>query len=156
MEVLDQILRFVNVSTAALMSGGQLLVLMVIVPVKREWTIPLSVRVHQAMLHTLPDRYLLPSGIVSGITAVAILVIHRDLNALIVVLYLAGLLGSVGVAVTSERFNKPMNRIILGWTEADIPPTYPEMRDRWDRVHAVRTLSGLLALVCYLIAALAP
>jgi hypothetical protein len=36
MEVLDQILRFVNVSTAALMSGGQLLVLMVIVPVKRE------------------------------------------------------------------------------------------------------------------------
>jgi hypothetical protein len=151
---LISVLRFVNIVSAGVLGGGQLLVLRVIVPVKREWSTDLSVRVHQAMLHDLPDSYLLPAGAISGVTGALLLLFQRNRTALGTLCYLLGLVGSAGVAVTSERFNKPTNRMILGWRPEDIPANYPQIRDRWDRVHAVRTASGMLSFLAYLVAGL--
>jgi hypothetical protein len=153
-----KVLMFISILFAAFLAGGQLLVLMVIVPTKREWPTELSVRIHQAMLHTLPDRYLLPSGVISSLAGIAILVLNWvlgwHLSTAAVVFYFVGLLGSVGVVITSQRFNKPTNVRILGWQVQDIPADYPSIRDRWDRIHAIRTACGTTELICFIIASL--
>jgi uncharacterized membrane protein len=146
------VLRFLNVLGAAIMAGGQLFVFMVIIPVKRRWPVNLSVQCHQAMLHTLPDRYLLPAGQASGLCAIALLFLQHDLSKLPVLLRILGIMGLVGVAITSEAFNKPTNRVILTWSSDQVPADYPRMRDRWDRVHMIRTAFGMLALVSFLAA----
>jgi len=146
-------LRFINVLGAAIMAGGQLFVLMVVIPIKRQWDERRSVELHQASLHTLPDRYLLPAGVISGLAGLLWLVLEFGSDRWATWLTLVGLLGIVGTAVTSQRFNKPTNRTILGWSLDAIPPGYAEIRDRWDRVHTIRTASGLLALTAFLLAA---
>ena len=157
MELVD-VLRFLNVLSAGLEAGGQLSVLLVVVPVKRHWPTELSVRVHQPMLHTLPDRYLRPLGFVTGISALLILGLaaigETELETASIVLTLLGLPAAIGVAVLSEAFNKPTNRIILTWSSEDIPADYARIRDRWDRIHVMRTASGLIAFVCFAAAAL--
>lgn len=149
-----RLLTFINVWSAGIAAGGQLFVLLVIVPVKRQWPQKNSVELHQAMLHDLADRILLPATIISAVTAGLLLLLNRIYGRAVAPLYLVGLLGSAGVAITSERFNKPTNRMILTWSSDAVPESYPQIRDRWDRVHTVRTVSGMLSFVAYLRGAL--
>jgi hypothetical protein len=154
MRALVQVIRFVNILGCAIMAGGQVLVLFGAVPVKRRLPARAAVELHQEMLHDQVDRFLLPAQIVSSICAILLILLRRQSTASARRLYKLGMVGAVGVAVTSERYNKPTNRVILGWSLDDIPPNYPQIAERWDRVHALRTLSGVWSLVCYISAGL--
>ncbi|HXG13237.1 MAG TPA: DUF1772 domain-containing protein [Gemmataceae bacterium] len=159
MELLVQLLRFVNVFAAAVVGGGQLCVLLVIVPTKRQFSTRTSVEVHNAMLGHQIDYYMKPSGITSGLTAIALILLGAfqayPLPAVSLVFYGLGLLGTAGVVITSRYFNVPMNRMMLTWDLDKIPENYPELRKRWDTVHTIRASCGLWGFACYLIAVLA-
>lgn len=145
----------VGVLAAAIAAGGQLLVLLVILPVMRRWPVSLSVKTHQAMLDKLPDRYLPYCTGASLAAAIALLGLHDHLPATSAGLITAGLVGTLGVLVISVAFTRPASKVIAGWSIETIPAAYSQIRNRWDRMHALRTLFGTAALVCYLTASLA-
>ena len=153
MLVLD-VLTFVNVFAAALVAGGQTAVLMVIVPVKRRWPVRASVELHLAMLGHQIDRYMKPSGIVSGLTALAILALLPARTPAVVATMVLGMLGTLGVIITSRFFNVRANRSMESWSLDALPPDYDAFRDRWDRVHTIRTGCGALGLAGYLTSAI--
>jgi hypothetical protein len=158
-ESLVQILRFINLFAAALVAGGQVCVLLVIMPTKRRFATRDSVLVHNAMLGHQIDYYMKPSGITSGLSAIAILLlgglIGRLLPASAIYFYLLGLLGTGGVVILSRFFNVPTNAMMSQWSLDAIPDNYPDVRRRWDLVHTIRACCGVLGFVGYTLAALA-
>jgi hypothetical protein len=40
------------------------------------------------------------------------------------------------------RYQLPLNRQITAWAEADIPPDWAQLRDRWARNHMMRLVLG--------------
>jgi hypothetical protein len=150
MTLILQVLHFANIFAAALVAGGLVFVLMVIVPAKRALPPRPSVEVHLAMLCGQPDRYMKPLGIISGLLAIVLVVLLREATPVKVAPLLVGLVGSLGVFITSHFFNVQTNRQIESWSLDALPANYPEVRNRWDRVHAIRTAAGLLALAGYI------
>jgi hypothetical protein len=152
MTTLLETLRFVNLFSGALVAGGLVMILMVVVPAKRSFPHDLSVKVHLAMLHDAPDVYMKPAGIISFLTGAALLFLPRGMGAAYIAAMVIGLLGTVGVVITSRYHNVRTNLVMSKWES--IPPNYPEVRERWDNVHRVRTACGVTAFVGYLLASL--
>jgi hypothetical protein len=153
MTLLDA-LTFVNVFAAALVAGGQVAVLLVIVPVKRVMPTRASVELHIAMLGHQIDRYMRPSGIVSGLLALVLLALVPARTPRVVAPLVLGILGTAGVVITSRFFNVRANRSMQDWSLDALPADYPAFRDRWDRVHAIRTCCGVLGFTGYLMGAI--
>jgi hypothetical protein len=112
-----------------------------------------SVEVHQKF-DILPDRYIRPCTAISGITAILILALSRDLTSTSSVFLWVGLAGTLGVILISELVNVRINRVIHGWSLDQVPTDYPKLRRRWETFHVVRTLCGLLAFSHYIVAVL--
>ena len=150
-------LYFISIFGAALVAGGQILIRMVIVPVKHRWPTGMSVQLHQATLDYLPDRYLKPSCLIAGITALlgsTILLVQHNLSGWSLVWTILGLVGMVGVIITSRYFNVRTNKIIKTWSSDKVPENYPQIRDRWDRIHTIRASFGTLMLISFIIVGL--
>jgi hypothetical protein len=158
MLVLELVLRFINLFAAAIVAGGQTVVLLVIVPTKRSFEPRVSVLVHNAMLGHQIDYFMKPSGIVSGVTAITLLVLGifgpNQVSPVSLVFTVLGLLGTGGVVITSRFFNVRTNAMMATWSLDAIPENYPEVRKRWDLVHTIRASCGVLAFSCYTIATL--
>lgn len=152
MPLFDTLLQFANLFSAALVAGGQVAVLLVIVPVKRVWPGELSVKLHVAMLGHQIDRYLKPSGIVALLSAAGILIFVRGWPAVSIALTVVGIMGSLGVVITSRYFNVKTNAMMETWSLDAIPAEYPSIRHRWDLVHTIRTSCGVLAFSCHALA----
>jgi uncharacterized membrane protein len=144
---------FINLFCAAISAGGLVMVFMVIAPILRKWPDNMSVPLHQAV-DRLPDNYMRPSTAISGVAAITLLILNPDFQKAATIFTLVGLLGTLGIAFTSEFFNIPVNRIVRTWTVDTVPADYPQLRRRWDRYNATRTISSVVALICYIIAAL--
>jgi uncharacterized membrane protein len=147
-------LRFVNIIATAIVAGGQFYVLNVIVPVKRTVSARMSVQLHLAILGRQTDRYMKPTGIVSVVSALALIALSRGHRPGSIVLLVIGLLGMLGVVITSRYFNVPANREMAGWSLDALPEDYGQWRNRWDRVHRIRTACGLVALAGFVGSAL--
>lgn len=159
------VLRIINIFCAALTAGGLMMVLMAVYPAvflpawwpfsKKVFEPQTVAEIHRA-IDLLPDAYMRPSTVISGLTALIIIIeliqSHR-LTSFITTCTVIGLIGTVGVVLTSEFFNVPINRIVHGWKDGYVSPDYPRMLARWGFFHFVRTSSSLLALVCYIMAA---
>src|SRR5438105_8211388 len=158
MSLLRLCIRFLNLLSGAIVGGGQLTVLWVIVPVKRELDVSLSVRIHRAMLGDQIDRFMQPFGILSILSGLLLLLLAASrllpISRTSFAIESVGVLGTVGVILTSRYGNVPTNRFIGTWSLADIPKDYPQIRTRWDRIHGVRTLCGVVALSCYVLSTL--
>lgn len=50
--------------------------------------------------------------------------------------------------VVTVRGEVPINQQIQGWTAGAAPAIWMELRDRWFRIHLVRTISAMLAFLC--------
>src|SRR5438445_13753792 len=70
MTFLVKALHFINIFSAAVVAGGQIYVLLVVIPTKRRFPPELSLQMHNAMLGHLTDRFKKPSGKISAITAI--------------------------------------------------------------------------------------
>lgn len=152
MDLIDGLLQFINLFSAALVAGGQVAVLLVIIPVKRAWPTELSVKLHVAMLGHQIDRYMKPSGIISIVAAALLLVLRHMVPPVSIAFTLVGMVGTLGVIITSRYFNVKTNAMMDTWSLDDIPADYPSIRDRWDRVHTIRASCGVLAFSAYAIA----
>jgi hypothetical protein len=60
--------------------------------------------------------------------------------------------GIACIIVLTRLINRPINRKLGTWTDADVD-RYPPERRHWDRSHAGRTLCGMTAFVSYIILA---
>ena len=121
MRVLLLVLHFITIFTSALVAGGQFFVLMVIVPVKRAFEARMSVQIHSAVLGHRTDRYMKPLGITSGVSGGLLLALPPEHRANIIFL-IVGLLGVLGVVISSRYFNVASNREMAGWSS---------MRSHW-------------------------
>ncbi|HET8784020.1 MAG TPA: anthrone oxygenase family protein, partial [Candidatus Limnocylindrales bacterium] len=90
----------------------------------------------------------------SMITGVILLFVG-DPTSTQVVLTIIGIAGSIGIAATSLGVNMRINREMATWDATNPPPEFHPRITRWLGVHRIRTLSGTIAFVCYLVAALA-
>jgi len=153
---LTQAIHFVNILATAAIAGGQFFALMVIVPTKRRFPIPVSVQVHQAMLGHQTDFYMKPAGIISlAMVALLVLADRHGLSTAAMVFLALEVVGVAGVIVTSRYFNVKTNAVVEGWSLDAIPANYPEIRAGWDKVHTIRTSFGILCLVGAALACLA-
>jgi len=148
-------LRAVNVLGSGLAAGGQLTVLLAIVPVARMWPAERSIDLHRETLTHRPDRFLRPVSAASVACGILSQVVERRRSRTSVAWQLAGFGGMLGVLVLSERFEFPTNRMLLDLPSPEaVPDDYPRIRKTWDRIHALRAASGLTAAVCYTLSAL--
>jgi uncharacterized membrane protein len=127
---------------------------MAVYPAMKTFEPKITAQIHRA-IDLLPDAYMRPSTITSGLSALLILILHHDLTAFITTFTVIGLIGTLGIVFTSEFFNVRINRVVHSWKDDYVAPEYPQMLARWGRFHVVRTSSSVLALVCYIISGLA-
>jgi uncharacterized membrane protein len=148
----EDVLRFINLFCSGIAAGILVVVMTALMPSVMTFPDTFVVR-FKAKFDPLVDRINPPFVLFSMITAVLILIV-ADLSTVGKIFTIVGILGSIGVAVTSMTVNMRINRTMATW-DADAPP--PEFRPlitRWIGVHRIRTLSGVLAFVCYIVAAL--
>jgi len=146
------ILQDVAVLSAALLAGGQIFVLFVVLRTARHMSTLDSFHLHQKMLSTdYPDSYIQPSGIVMFVLGDVLLGIENR-TAANVVLTVIPMVCIASIIVLTRLVNRPINRELGTWTDADVD-RYPAERRRWDRIHALRALCGTTALVSYIILA---
>jgi uncharacterized membrane protein len=153
MTTVMQALRFINILAAGVNAGGILLILMAVVPTVRSLPPSIGLRLHRAV-NPRGDRYLPITVVMSGLAAVAILIVHYQLSTTAVVFTIIGLIGTFGVFFTSVFFDVPLSRTMHSWSTDSVPSEYAAALARWDRIHTLRTASACLALICYLIAGL--
>lgn len=148
------VLRFVNLFSAAIGAGGLAMVLVALVPAKRHLATGPAVDLHQ---YTTPliDRYMPQSIAISLLSALLLLIVDfRGLRPATVATVI-GAACTLGVSIVSVRFNFPINRTIAKWSVEAVPAEYPTLRQRWDRLHLIRTAFAVVALACYIIGAIA-
>ena len=152
MGLLIDALRFLNLFAAAIAVGGWILVLLAIVPTRERLPGGGAVTFHQASTERI-DRYLPPTVAVSIVAAIAVVLVDRSLPPVAVASLLAGAVAMAVAAGISLGINMPMNRAIGGWSAEAPPAEAGATWSRWDRFHAMRTLSGVVALACFIGAA---
>lgn len=152
-------LRWLNLFLAALVAGGQVLVLLAIVPVKRRMPLERSFALHQDLLIEPPDRYLRPAVLGMLLTALALLgaqAARRTVASPAGAWTALGLAATAGTMGAAAAYNFPINRVLDASACAAMPADYAALQGRWDKGHTLRTACGVLAFACYLAAALAP
>jgi uncharacterized membrane protein len=155
MKTLIRVIRFVNIFCAGISAGGLVMILMALVPTMNNFEPNMSLQVHNEVDHHV-DRYMRPSTATSGVSAILLLLLYLKLKRKYSAAFTAlGLVGTLGVILTSEFINVPTNKMLQTWSPGQVPADYPQVRAKWDKVHVVRTSSGLLALSSYTLATLA-
>jgi uncharacterized membrane protein len=143
-------LTVANVMLAAMMAGGLLMVQLAVIPTFHRLPDELGARFHVAV-----DRYIeysLPAfTVLTAASAVAVLLVRDDLPGTQAVLVAVGLVATIAVALISHLCNRPLNVELRTWPMDALPARYQTLRSRWDRFHVMRTMAGLVALVCFVI-----
>lgn len=117
-------------------------------PVMASWPAPKAFELHLEMVHHDPDRYIKPAGMVAFFSSIAVLFVDTNASTASLILDGLGVAGFVGVIVVSEGWNVPVNRQVARWPPGTSTAAYEPIRSRWLRAHLVRTVFGVVALVC--------
>jgi uncharacterized membrane protein len=150
----DDVLRFINLFTAGVTAGILIIVMIAVMPAMLSLSEDNALRFKQRFDPRV-DRINPAFVLIALITGVLLLIFADDLPTTATAATIIGLIGSAGVAGTSMAVNMRINRRMAGWS-ADAPPgEFHGLIERWNRVHAIRTLCGTTAFVGYLIAVLA-
>jgi hypothetical protein len=145
-------LRDLAVLASGFVSGGMLFALLVVVRGAHRVSPVESLHMHQVMLSTdLPDAYIQPAGALAlALGGVLLGLEHR--TAANVVLTIVPMVAFACIIVLTRTVNRPINRELGTWTDADVD-RYPPLRRRWDRGHAARTICGTTAFISYIVLA---
>jgi uncharacterized membrane protein len=145
------VLRFISIFAAGISAGTLVTVLAGFIPVMTALP-PDRALGFKRLMDPLIDRYNPPAVIVAMISAVAMLFYSMPDDAKLCVAI--GLAGSVGIGAVSLGVNMRINRMMSGWSSDAPPPEYRDAQQRWNRFHALRTLSSLVAFSAYILALL--
>lgn len=142
-----RVLRVANLACAALTAGAQVAALAVIAPQRHEHPPGTAVLLHQRATPRI-DRYV-PAAAVGTVLTALPLVRRGRWPALTV-------LTGLGTIATALGLGMPLDRRIAAWSPDAPPPDHAAVFRRWDRIHAVRTASAVVAFLCSAVAATAP
>jgi uncharacterized membrane protein len=153
MTVLD-IFRFLSTFAAGIAAGTLVAVFAGVNPVLRRLPPAEALRA-KVLLDPQIDRYQPPTVAIAAVSAVVILL--HGLSSSETVFTIIGLVGSLGVGVTSVSVNMPINRKMGAWSAQDaVPAEFQPLLARWMRFHGVRTLSAIVALAGFVLAIINP
>jgi uncharacterized membrane protein len=152
MTVLD-IFRFLSTFAAGIAAGTLVAVFAGVIPVLQRLPPPEALRVKR-LLDPFIDRYQPATVVLAAISAVVILL--HSLTSSETVFTAIGLVGSIGVGVTSVSVNMPINRAMGEWPPDAVPPEFEPLLARWVRFHGVRTLAAVIALAGFVLALVNP
>jgi hypothetical protein len=145
-------LQDLGVFSAGLVGAGQIFVLFVVIRTLRAMRPLDSLHLHQAMLSTdYPDAYIQPAGILAFVLGAVLLIIEPRTTANVIFTILP-MVAVACIVVLTRTNNRPINRKLGTWTDADVE-RYPPERERWDRSHALRATCGTIAFVSYILLA---
>jgi hypothetical protein len=148
---MEKALFFVNIVSAGVFVGVQLLVLDNVAPTIRKLDRPLGIQLHRQMLdHKEHLRLVMPATSLAISTAAILEFLDVDSTAK--VLLGVGLVGMLGVSITTFAVNAPIN--VRFRTLTPDAPDYDVLVRRWDRSHGLRALSGVIAYAAFVAAAL--
>lgn len=150
----DDVLRFINVFTSGITGGILVIVMTAVMPAMLGLPDDNALRFKQKF-DPLVDRLNPAFVFIALVTGVLILIVADDLPTTATVFTVIGLVGSAGVAGTSMGVNMRINRRMAGWSVDAPPAEFRSLIGRWQKVHGIRTLSGMTAFVGYLVAVLA-
>jgi hypothetical protein len=149
MEVTLSVLRVVNLVAAAFVAGGQMFVLVALLPALAEWPPAMSARVHADGMTDRPHHFLRVCAIGAVISALLILAILATKGkTLALVLTAIGFVATVVSGVISSK-EWPINEEIKSWRLEPKLERYAELRRLWDTRHVRRTWLSLTAFVLF-------
>jgi uncharacterized membrane protein len=149
----EDVLRFINVLCSGVAAGILIVVAIAVMPTLMTFPPTIVVR-FKAKFDPAVDRINPPFILFSMITGVLLLFIG-DPTSTQVIFTIIGIVGSIGVAATSMGVNMRINRTMATWDAENLPAEFQPLITRWIGVHRIRTASGTLAFICYVVAALA-
>lgn len=156
MTVFIGVLQFINLFFSALLVGSLVFEFVVVVPAFKQMPPELGARAHKAVLGYLPDYLLPPSAGISMSALAVLLILHTHLRSQQTVLYSIGFVYALALGISTFAISRPVNKRINDWDlDSETHPEYPETLLSFQRIHMFRTGSGLMALACFVWAAVA-
>jgi hypothetical protein len=149
----DDVLRFISLFTSGVSEGILVAVLVGVVPAMLALPDPALLRFKQGFDPAV-DRIQPPFVVITIVSGVVLLIV-ADQSTTATVFTILGVVGALGVAVSSVGYNLRLNAQMAKWP-ADAPPAefHPTLA-RWRMGHNVRTLFGTLGFVGFAVATIA-
>src|SRR5690348_387319 len=145
-----QILLFLNIASAGLVTGGAMVMAAAYTPLLADLPQRETIMIHQGMGRYI-DRYQPKMAWAALITGLILLSFsHTSWQTACILL---GVLGILGLIVISRTTSIPLAQKIVAWTPA-APKTLEQLKTRWIHVHYVRSTSGLLGFLFFIVAGL--
>ena len=85
-----------------------------------------------------------------GLLSTGILLLHLRKQRVALALTLVAALCFAGMLALFAFGNNPLNQQIASWTSANLPATWQQTRNVWDRFHAASSVLAALSLVALL------
>ena len=148
-----RIARFSGLLLGALSTGVLFGTRAAVSPSVRQFTPRTYVEVQQATVGNLRPVMgaVLPGAVAANLTVLGLSARQRRSPAF--ALTAAGVLANLTALVLTGVFELPINARVLTWSPDDPPADWTGVRDRWERVHTLRTGAGLVGLVSLVAAA---
>ena len=135
------IIRFLNIVIAGLVAGIVLGIWLGFDP--RTFSYSTYLEHQQGTIAGL--NVLMPIlGLITIILTLASAFLQKNNKAVFVTLVIAAVLLIASGLIT--RFgNQPINKIVMTWTNTNIPSDWTDLRDRWWSMHQIRSICILIA-----------
>ena len=143
------VLTVVLLVSSGIFAGGLVMVAAAIVPTFRALPANTYVKVHQTLSRYV-DRFMPLTALLTILVGLALTRLHTGATRALLV---AGVLLTIAVAVISQFGNVPLNRKVRSWNPEAPPAETSHLRERWRRLHLLRTFAGVLALAAFAVAA---
>jgi hypothetical protein len=150
-----KIARFANLLLVALLAG-----LLVGVYIVELALLEISASVYTAVekpKHELFEPIMPVANTLVIVSGLAVLLLIRDRKTWTFGLSVVGVACTIVATTTTLLVNVPINSEIINvWAVNDPPADWAQVRDRWNRFHAIRTVLAVVALFCLLLATMTP
>lgn len=146
------VLRIVNVVLAAVLVGGMIMEVALILPTLRRLPAPATVKALQVM-GPIAWRYLPFCGVGATLAAIGTIVLEPRFDDPVVQLTTAGVVSSMSGMLVNLTLYLPLERRMRGWSAEAPPAELPDALRRSTQIHTVRTTLFTVGFVLYAVAA---
>ena len=133
-----------------ILTGGLVLVAVAVVPAFRSVPAAEHVRMHRTLDRYI-ERFMPASAIVAILGGIGLAFMHTETRLRMLLILAVALTATV--SFISHLFNRPINLRMHTWDLDALPPNRVEVRERWARLHLLRTVVSVLALALFALAA---
>jgi hypothetical protein len=144
------ILSVLVLLSGAVLTGGLIMVALAVVPTFRSIPAAEHVRMHRTLDRYI-ERFMPLSAVLTILGGIALANLHTEAHLRTVLIAAVAL--TVMVSLISHLFNRPINLRMHTWSLEALPADLVEIRERWARLHLLRTLVSVAALALYAVAA---